>query len=278
MFRTTVLVLALLLPGALAQRFEWRDIVQRVDIQANGDVIVSDERTLWTEGDFGEAFICVRLKPTQRITLLDGSGAVSPGPPATAFTQSCEGGTELVVRQEARVAERRVRFVYRLEGSIDAYSDVVQWYWIILEQDRPPVIGYRLEVDAPGAMAAPFDAYVHRFGNPELPTVTLTSDRSSLMVSFNRVPSGDGVEIRYLMDPALFTVRGTEPGFERLLRDEARIAGLIERQRQLAVLRGNPAWAVMALVVLGYLALGIRRDYRRARAPSREFALPLRTP
>ncbi|MBS3934504.1 MAG: DUF2207 domain-containing protein [Truepera sp.] len=263
MLRITALLLALALSSALAQRFEWRDVVQRIDIQANGEVIVSDERTLWTDDDFGEAFICVRLESTQRITLLDGSGAISPGPPATAFTQPCEGGTELVVRQEVRVAERRVRFVYRLEGSIDAYSDVVQWYWIILEQDRPPVSGYRLMVNAPGSMAAPFDAYVHRFGNPELPTVTLSNDRSSLTVSFNRVPSGDGVEIRYLMDPVLFTVRGTEPGFERLLREEAEIAGLMERQRQLAVLRGNPAWAVIALVVLGYLALGIWRDYRR---------------
>lgn len=263
MLRIIALVVALLLSGALAQRFEWRDVVQRVDIQASGDVIVTDERTLWTDGDFGEAFICIALKPSQRITLLEGSGAVSPGPPARAFTQSCEGGTELVVRNETRVQERRVRFVYRLEGSIEAYSDVVQWYWIILEQDHPPVIGYRLEVNAPGPMSAPFDAYVHRFNNPELPSVTLSADRSRLTVNFNRIPRGDGVEIRYLMDPALFTVRGTVPGFERLLREEAEIAGIMQRNRELAALRANPAWALLALLVLGYLALGIWRDYRR---------------
>jgi hypothetical protein len=52
--------------------------------------VVRDERTLWTDEDFGEAFICVGHPRSVTLTLLEGSGAVSSGPPATAFQQPCE--------------------------------------------------------------------------------------------------------------------------------------------------------------------------------------------
>lgn len=142
-FRRYLPPLLLLLAGALgsayAQDFRWLDVRQQVTVQPDGAVIVRDERTLSTRGDFGEAFICVALAPGQTLTLLEG-GALSPGPAAEALQQPCEEGEgqEVVLRQAERVAERRVFFTYRLEGTLEAYSDVVAWYWEILERDRPP--------------------------------------------------------------------------------------------------------------------------------------------
>jgi hypothetical protein len=252
-----------LLAGAAHARFEWRDVVQDVTIAANGDVTVVDERTLWTDEDFGEAFICIGHPSSVRVTLLDGSGAVSPGSPATAFQQPCAAGTEVVVRQEVRGRERRVRYVYRLEGTVDAYRDVVQWYWNLVQLDHPPIVGYRLTVAAPGPMAVPFDAYVHRYANPEEPTVRLSDDRRVLSVAFDRIPSGDGVEVRYLMDPALFTVRGSQDAFERLLQDEARIAGLQERTRLFAAFRSHALWGLLPLAWLAWLARGVYATWSR---------------
>ena len=187
----------LLLAGLSFARFEWRDVVQDVRILPDGGVEIRDERTLWTTQDFGEAFLCVHLRSSERLNLLEGETvALSPGPNAIGLTQPCDGGTEVVVRQDARVSERRVRFAYRLDGTVDAYSDVVQWYWNILERDRPVVLGYQLRVTAPGPMHAPFDAFVMRYDNPEEPIVRLSPDRSVLEVTFERVPVGDGVEIR----------------------------------------------------------------------------------
>jgi hypothetical protein len=261
------LLLAFALPfAAHAQqtRYEWRDVVQDVRILPDGGVEVRDERTLWTNGDFREAFVCVQLQPGERLSLLaDETGALSPGPAATGLTQPCEGGTEVVVRQNARVPERRVRFAYRLDGTVEAYRDVVQWYWNILERDRPVVLGYRLRVATPGPMQEPFDAYVMRYGNPEEPIVRFSSDRSVLEVAFDRVPAGDGVEIRYLMDPALFTVRGEGAGFEALLRDQARVSGIHERERFWLAVRGHPAWALLPAAGLAYLLVGIVGAYRR---------------
>ncbi len=262
-------LVALLVLTALVQahaRFEWRDVVQDVRILPDGGVEVRDERTLWTTQDFGEAFVCVRLRAGETLTLLpDETRAISPGPAAEGLTQSCSGGTEVVVRQDTRVRERRVQFAYRLDGVVDVYSDVVQWYWNILERapDRPVVVGYRLRVSAPGPMAEPYDAFVMRYANPEQPTVELSADRSVLDVSFRRIPPNDGVEIRYLMDPAVFDVQGSRAGLEGLLRDQLRVVRGDERARFWSALRSHPAWALLPAAGVAYLVMGILGAYRR---------------
>lgn len=268
--RLPLLLAALLLPVGLAQSYQWLDVVQDVTILKSGGVIVDDVRTLRTDGDFGEAFICVKLAPGQRVALLDDSGALGPGPAATAFTQPCAGGTELVVKNERRVKERRVRFHYRLDGSLDYYSDVVQWYWQILEQEHPDVRGYQLTVRAPGVSEPTYDAYVHRFGNLEKPTVRLNDDRSLLEVSFDRIPDGDGVEIRYLMSPTLFDRKGSAPGWQELLEDEAGIAGIqtqlqadAARRRAIERFRRSPWWAALPVALLGITGAGSIGAYRR---------------
>ena len=255
--------MALLLAAAHA-RFEWRDVVQEVSIAADGTVVVRDERTLWTpDEDFAEAFICVGHPSHVRLTLLEGSGAVSAPVPARAFQQPCTAGTEVVVRHDRRIRESRVRFVYRLDGTIDAYRDVVQWYWNLIQLDHPPIVGYRLTVTAPGPMAAPYDAYVMRYANPEEPRVALSGDRRVLTVAFDRIPRGDGVEVRFLMDPALFEVRGSAMALEELLRDQTRIAGVQERERLFRAVRGSPGWGLLPLAWLAWLGAGILGAWRR---------------
>lgn len=219
----------LLLGSAAAQRYEWRDVRQHVRIEPDGTVRVHDERTLWTNEDFGEAFLCVNLRGRQRLRLLDDSGAVDSSTPARALVQRCDLGTELVVRFDQRVQEERVRFSYELTGTVNAHADVVQWYWNILEREHPPVHGYRLVVEVPGPMDEPFDAFVHRYDNTEEPRVSLSADRSRLEVEFDRIPDGDGVEIRYLMDPELFTISGRDERFLQFLEEEAELAGIAER-------------------------------------------------
>jgi len=51
----------------------------------------------------------------------------------------------------------------------------------------------------------------------------MADDRSSLSVGFAHVPTGSGVEVRYLMDPRLFTAEGQGRMLGELLRDELRL-------------------------------------------------------
>lgn len=104
----------LLAAAAQAQTYQWRDVVQEVEIRPNGDVFVSDTRTLWTNEDFGEAFLCLDLRPPAlspdlriTVTYLDTSGALGSGPTWRIFRQSCDlagggRGVELVVRNDRR--------------------------------------------------------------------------------------------------------------------------------------------------------------------------------
>lgn len=283
------LLTGLVTSSVSAQEFTWRDVVQEVAIQPDGAVIVEDTRTLTTDEDFGEVFICLNPGPGGTVTLLEG-GALSPGPAATALTQPCEdgsGGTELVVRQEGRVGERRVFFRYRLDGSVDAYSDVVQWYWKVLEQEHPRVEGYSLSVTAPGPSTAPYDAFVHRLGNPERPQVTLSENRQQLSVRYDVIPEDTGVEVRYLMSPELFTLTRQEQQLETLLQDEARVAGLERLQAERRAARERvqrlPWWAVPVPLIVGLLIWRVVRAANRRReqegtAPHYRFEPPTDRP
>ncbi len=252
---------------AAAQRYEWRDVVMDVQIEPNGDVVIDDTRTLWTDEDFGEAFICMALPPGVDLNLLPGSGATDAGPAFTAFTQPCavpgeDTGVEMVVRNAVRVNERRVRYYYRLTGSTNVFSDVVQWYWNLLQLDHPPIVDFELTVRAPGPMSEPFDAYVHRYANPERPTVDLSADRSELRVTFDRIPPGSGVEVNYLMDPALFTVTGDAPGFLAALEEEAELAQRSRRSTLIALVR-NSAWlSLLPAAIVVWLLIGVWRAYQ----------------
>ncbi|MEX2502247.1 MAG: DUF2207 domain-containing protein [Trueperaceae bacterium] len=146
-----LLAVATLACTALA-RFEWRDVRQQVDIRPDGTVDIEDERTLWTNDDFGEAFLCIEHGPDVTVTLLDGTGPTSPGPDARARTAACESGaagTELIIDQTQRVSERRVRFHYRLDGTVDVHDDVAQWYWNPYGRNNPVALGYHLTVTTP---------------------------------------------------------------------------------------------------------------------------------
>lgn len=249
--------------SALAQaEFEWIDVEQHVRIEPQGGVRIDDSRTLRAlEGDFGEAFICIEHAPSVTLELLPGSGVVRAPRSGEAFAQPCPQGTEVVVRFSERITEARVRWIYQVDGSLEAYSDVVQWYWNLLQLDRPPIRGYRLSVRAPGPMAAPYDAFVMRYSNPEEPRVALSEDRSELRVAFDAIPSGSGVEVRYLMEPQLFTLAGGEPGLQRLLADQLALIEREEAARARREVLAHPLWGLLPLLALTLLAVGVLRAY-----------------
>jgi uncharacterized membrane protein len=259
--RTVCVVVAFAIASMAGARFEWRDVEQQVSLLPDGTVVVRDERTLWTpDEDFGEAFICIGHDANVRVNLLQAS-TVPPVAGVRGFQQPCEAGTEVVVAHPTRVRESRVLFQYTLTGTMQAHSDVVQWYWNLLQLSHPPIVGYRLEVRAPGPMAEPYDAFVMRYRNPETPRVNLSADRATLTVAFNRIPTGDGVEIRYLMDPRLFTLAGTAPGLERYLRDQVAVSQVEALTLIDVVRRRDPRWLIIPIVWSLLLLVGIGRSY-----------------
>ena len=72
------------------------------------------------------------------------------------------------------------------------------------------------------------------------PIVRLSDDRDRLEVAFDRIPADTPLEIRWLMDPAVFTVEGSGERLEAFLEDEARVAGVLVRERRMGQLRRSP--------------------------------------
>ena len=278
MRRMVACALLLLIGTAWGQTFRWQDVEQRVLIQADGSVIVEDTRTLTVSGgDFGEAFICVRLRSGESLELLSGSGVVNAPVSGEALEQSCSGGREVFVRFDERIrSSARVHFRYRLSNTLDYGNDVVQWYWNIVGEEHPRMDNYRLEVIAPGghedtaaapgapsSMSEPYDAYVMRYTNPEEPRVSLSSDRLRLNVNFDRIPPDTGLEIRYLMDPRLFEASLTEgqpARLEQFLRDQAETSRVLVLQHSIYTGLVGIVLALALFVGIGYSFFQVGRD------------------
>lgn len=230
-FRMFIIVAGVLFFTHAFAVFYWDNVEQEFTIEPNGTVRVTDTRTLVGRGeDFGEAFLCIE-HPTSISIVMDrkNSGAISPGPTASAFSQSCSGGTELVVKNDSRVTERRVVFAYEIRDAMTFYSDVAEWYWQVVELDRPDIRGYTLIVNFPEPLSEPYDAFVHRYDLPENALlVRLNTAGDQLHVSFSgqTFPAGQGLDIRAFMPPSGFTRTGSTPGLDRLLQDEASFARL----------------------------------------------------
>jgi hypothetical protein len=150
-------------------------------------------------------------------------------------TQSCAGGTEVYVRKTRACASAAC--ASRTGSTAWSTSTATSCSGTGTSSSAPrPARRRRLPAarHRAGPMAEPFDAFVMRYANPEEPTVALSADRSVLDVSFRRIPPNDGVEIRYLMDPALFDERGERAGLEALLRDQLRVVRDDDRDALLA--------------------------------------------
>lgn len=223
-------LVALIFATAAFAASRWQNVEQEVTILPNGNVRIVDTRTLSMSGgdDFGEAFICIEHPNSMRITMdKTVSRAISQGPSYSVFQQSCAGGTELVVKNSSRVTERRVVFAYEVSNSLAYYSDVVEWYWQVVEQDRPTINGYNLTVHFPEALTGDYDAFVHRYTlSQSAVKVRMNPALTELHVEIANMSPGVGLDIRAFMPPTGFTQKSSTPGFQSLLLDEASFARL----------------------------------------------------
>jgi len=213
--RTPLLTLFLACAAlAGAQEREWRDVQQTVTIRLDGTVSVRDYRTLHADEGVMEAYICVELEPEMRLTLRE-----APIFPQEVYTQRCADGrgTEIVIRNETPRTNGRYYFEYELEGSLNAYSDIIEWRWPMLEPNHYPVDGYRLTINVPKELET-WDTFATHV-QPEVPKGWTYLFAHEYKASLARVPAGEGVEARVLMDTYPFEITGEGEAFADLLKE-----------------------------------------------------------
>ncbi|HEX7022696.1 MAG TPA: hypothetical protein VF171_07550 [Trueperaceae bacterium] len=243
----TFTVLALATP--LAYAFTWQGVRQLITIMPDGSVVVRDDRSAVAGAPFDRVGLFVPLKPGTRLALLPGTGANLDGFRVEVRALPVEGGVRLEATSGWPVRQLPLRFRYRLTGALDYYRDVVNFDRVLVTSRETPVRDYRVWLRAPGGMMAPYGAFIHRQDFGILPESSMSADRSSFRAEFDLVPAGAEVGARYLLDPALFDTKGTQPGLARLRRAEFFQSGI-------AALRRSSLWA-LAVLLLNVL-LGVR--------------------
>jgi hypothetical protein len=135
--------------------YVWSDVRQLFDIQPDGTIIVTDDRTLSRAEPHEVAFLCFTTDPGIELTMLPGTGVLSPGPEIDAYSDPClddPEGTELVIENEGSVASRRYRFQYRIDGAFRRFADGAELEWNPVFGDAD-IRNYELIVVAPVPLA-----------------------------------------------------------------------------------------------------------------------------
>ncbi|MCS7173235.1 MAG: DUF2207 domain-containing protein [Armatimonadetes bacterium] len=135
-------------------------------------------------------------------------------------------GAEEVLRWTYRAQDttRRFRIRYRIERAVQRYPDVAQFYWQALEGDHAPVAVVRVALQLPQPSPNLFKVFVHSRTEPG--DLHIAPDFASARVAVGRVPENSPVEVRVLVDPAVFPAAPLLRGetYDSLLRDERRQA------------------------------------------------------
>jgi uncharacterized membrane protein len=221
---------------------------------SDGDAEVEEVRTFRFEGSFTWAEIRRSTRGRYGVHGIRYRGVWDADTEEPlAFTQRTEG-EEVVLRwtYQAQDTTRRFRIRYRIEQALQRYADVAQFYWQAVEGDHAPIDRVRIRILLPQPSPGLFKVFVHSRTEPG--TLNIPPDAKSTEVELRRVPETSFVEVRVLLDPAVFPAAPLRSGETResLLADE-------RRQAQEAVRRGFGDLAMVGGSVL--LALGLVAAY-----------------
>ncbi len=178
---------------------------------------------------------------------------------AMMFKQSSDGAEE-VLRWSYSAADttKRFRIRYRISGAVQRYADVAQFYWQAIEGDHAPIGRVRITLRAPEASPNLFKVFVHGKARPG--ELRIAQDHKSAEITQSDIPETSFVEVRVLLDPALFPRAALREGqsHESLLADERRQSEG-DRRQMLWILAAVAA----ALVVTGGLIGAYAWTYAR---------------
>ncbi|MDQ7827770.1 MAG: DUF2207 domain-containing protein [Armatimonadota bacterium] len=251
--------------GAQAKSYDHPEIRQVFTLLPTGDALVEDVRAFRFRGSFTWAEL--RLRTTgqygtydiEYLSVTDGD----TGQPLPM--ERSRAGPERVLRwsYQARDTTRRFRLRYRIRGAVQRYPDVAQFYWKAIEDDHAPIGRVHITVIPPRPSPARFKVFVHSRAAPG--TLEIAPDGSRAVVTQEAIPATSFVEVRVLLDPALFAQAPLRRGetYETLLADERRQA-----RREVLVRRVVVGGLVLsALLMLGLVAAYLWTYLRYGREP-----------
>jgi uncharacterized membrane protein len=125
---------------------------------------------------------------------------------------------------------KRFLIEYEIEGAINRYQDVVEFYWKIIEDKHEFIKNFHGEVNLPESSPDLFKVFIHTTAQPG--TLTFSDDLKKATVELKDVPKDSFVEFRVLTSPSIFSgiSQIQTKKYEAILNEEKRILKLNQFQ------------------------------------------------
>lgn len=218
----------------------------------DGDAEVEEMRAFRFEGSFSWAEIRRDTRGQYGTYGIRYHGVWDDDTGQAMMFQQSRDGSEEVLRwsYEAADTTKRFRIRYRISRAVQRYPDVAQFYWQAIEGDHAPIDTVRIVVSPPAASPNLFKVFVHSKASPG--ELRIAPDFRSAEIRQSSIPETSFVEVRVLMDPALFPRAALRQGqsHESLLADERRHAEAGRRQ-MLIFIAGLAAALVLLVGLVG---------------------------
>ncbi|MDI6772032.1 MAG: DUF2207 domain-containing protein [bacterium] len=252
--------------GVWAKSYDHPTIDVTFRLQPEGGAEVEEVRAFRFVGSFSWAEIRRSTKGQYGTYGIRYHGVWDAGSgQAMQFKQSRDGSEELLRwSYSAADTSKRFRIRYRITDAVQRYADVAQFYWQAIEGDHAPIGRVRVTVKAPGASPGLFKVFVHSKATPG--ELRIAPDFRSAEITQSDIPETSFVEVRVLLDPALFPKAALRRGesHESLLADERRQSET-ERRWTTVFLVGLLAGS---LLLAGLIAAYVWTYARYGREPS----------
>ncbi|HUV35813.1 MAG TPA: DUF2207 domain-containing protein [Patescibacteria group bacterium] len=212
-------------------------------------------RTFRFKGTFSFAFIEWELSGDYGRYTIEYWGVwdADSGEKLRSEVTSDPGSVRLTWYYTASHETRRFAIRYRIGNAVQRFGEVAQFYWKGIEERHASLGQVRIRIIPPTPSPRLFKVFVHGDAPPGI--LDIAGDFGEATVDQSSIPRRSFVELRVLLDPALFplaTVR-TDQTYETILANEKRIAERTLRtaRRKRAVVTGA---IVIVMILIGTYA------------------------
>lgn len=266
-------LLLLALAGPVwAKSYDHPLIEQTFRLLPNGDADVREIRTFRFDGSFSWAEITRNLRGQYGRYELVYAGVWDADTGAPLRFEVSQSGNDKTVRWYYQAQDTTRRFVirYRIQDAVQRYRDAAQFYWQAVEGDHAPIRQVRITVIPPRPSPGLFKVFIHSKAAPG--ELAIAENFSRAVITQSDIPETSFVEIRALLDPALFPsapVLGAQT-YESLLADERAQAESELRVSRIFTL----ALAAAGLLIAGLIAAYVVTYLRYGKEPAVAYDAP----
>jgi uncharacterized membrane protein len=193
-----------------------------MDFYENGTVLVEQTRDYNFDGSFSWAFIDFKKSGAEDIDVID---VIDMRSNESIPFDIDENSRHVEVRWEYNANNENIKFkiVYTIEGAVNRYEDVSEFYWKLIEDEHERIEYLQVDVNLPQPSYDLFKVFVHTQGVGK--DLVFFNQNSSARFMVEDVPENTFVEMRLLTGTPIFpeVKMISKENYEDILEEEERI-------------------------------------------------------